>query len=48
MKELSICKKNNKCNIELTKYICCIVASNNRASCNYYLKEFNECVRKFK
>ena len=48
MNELLNCTKNKKCNNELLKYVCCILASNNRASCKYFIKEFKECLDKFK
>jgi hypothetical protein len=35
------------CNKEVIKFICCVLATDNRASCKYFLKEFNECIDKF-
>jgi hypothetical protein len=37
-----------KCNTELIKFICCVLASNNRAYCKYFIKEFNDCIKNFK
>lgn len=48
MIELLICQKNTKCNTELIKFICCILVTNNRISCKYFIKEFNECVNTVK